>query len=531
DGTRIAFISNETGDTSLWLFHWFGGRMEQVLVEKLVYQRPMGRLHVRILDQATGKPVRARVHLTAADGRAYAPTQSWFRADWLMFDHMDKSEYHYFHTAGDFEMELPPGTATLAFSKGFEYLPQEKQVTIHKDRPAELTVSLARLDNLAARGWWDGDNHFHMNYAGVYCNTPQRLMEQAEAEDIHVLNNLICNKEQRIPDVMHFSGAPDPVSTSTRILYHNQEYHPPFWGHSAFLNLKKHLVIPDYVGYQNTIVNSLFPSNTIPYRVVREEGGLAGYAHGAGPHFPVDLALGSVDFIEANTVEAMEALYHAWNLGYRVVASAGEDAFPNFYRSYIIGSNRVVVHSGPTLNYDKWIADFRAGRSFVTSGPLVFFKLNGKEPGDEIRLSAGKQTLHAEIEAESILPLQTVDLLYNNQVVASWKPEGRPLKARFQKDVSVEGSGWFAVRVRAEYARHPVRRPYPFAATMPVWVTLGGRPVRSRADADYFLQWLDRSLQKAMANPAWNNEEEKEATRRLYQEARARMIERQSEAH
>ena len=28
DGNRIAFISNETGDTSLWLFHWFGGRME-----------------------------------------------------------------------------------------------------------------------------------------------------------------------------------------------------------------------------------------------------------------------------------------------------------------------------------------------------------------------------------------------------------------------------------------------------------------------------------------------------------------------
>ena len=25
-----------------------------------------------------------------------------------MFDHMDKSEYHYFHTDGDFEVELPP---------------------------------------------------------------------------------------------------------------------------------------------------------------------------------------------------------------------------------------------------------------------------------------------------------------------------------------------------------------------------------------------------------------------------------------
>ena len=54
---------------------------------------------------------------------------------------------------------------------------------------------------MPAKGWWDGDNHFHMNYSGVYFNTPKRLMEQGEAEDIHVLNNLICNKEQRIPDV------------------------------------------------------------------------------------------------------------------------------------------------------------------------------------------------------------------------------------------------------------------------------------------------------------------------------------------
>ena len=68
-----------------------------------------------------------------------------------------------------------PGT--LAFSRGFEYLPTERSVTIRggERRPR---VSLERLDNLPAKGWWDGDNHFHMNYAGVYFNTPQRLLEQ-----------------------------------------------------------------------------------------------------------------------------------------------------------------------------------------------------------------------------------------------------------------------------------------------------------------------------------------------------------------
>jgi hypothetical protein len=365
-----------------------------------------------------------------------------------------------------------------------------------------------------------------MNYAGVYFNTPRRLMEQAEAEDIHVLNNLICNKEQRIPDVAHFTGKVDPVSTRERVLFHAQEYHPPFWGHAAFLNIKDHLVIPDYVGYQNTVVDSLFPSNTIPFRVARNQKGLAGYAHGAGTHFPVDLALENVDFVEANSLQGMQPLYRAWNCGYRVVASAGEDAFPNFYRSYIIGSNRVYVRTGKTLDYDKWTEDFRAGRSFVTSGPLVFLKVNGKQPGDELQLAEGKHSAAIEVEVESIMPILDVELLWKGKPIKTVKGEAEQRKLRFTTSVEIDGSGWFSVQTRAQYGRTPIRRPFPFAATMPVWVTIGGKPVRSLEDADFFLQWMEKSLARAMQETAWNSEEEREQTRRLYEEARRRMLER-----
>ncbi len=530
DGTRIAFISNETGDTALWLWHWFGGRLEAVKPEKLAYKRTMGKLRVVVTDAQTGRPVRARVHLNAADGRAYAPTESWFRADWLMFDHMDKSEYHYFQTDGDFEVDLPPGKVTLAFSRGFEYMPEKREAVIDPAKSTQLTVALKRLDNFPARGWWDGDNHFHMNYAGVYFNTPKKLMEQAEAEDIHVLNNLICNKEQRIPDIAHFTGKPDPVTTATRVLFHSQEYHPPFWGHASFLNLKEHYVLPDYVGYQNTIVDSIYPTNSDPFRVTREQGGLAGYAHGAGPHFAVDLALENVDFVEANAITTMETLYKAWNCGYKVVASAGEDAFPNFYRSYILGSNRVYVRTGPKLDYDKWTADFRAGRSFVTSGPLALLKANGKEPGDEIRLPAGSHKVTVDVEVASVTPVETIEVMHNGKAVITEKPTQAMNRVKFQKTVEVNGSGWLSVQVRASYVRDPIRRPYPFAATMPVWISVDGKPVRSKQDARFFVDWIDRTLERAMEQKAFNNQEEREQTGRLYREARRRMIRREEEA-
>ena len=83
--------------------------------------------------------------------------------------------------------------------------------------------------------------------------------------------------------------------------------------------------------------------------------------------------------------------------------------------------------------------------------------------------------------------------------------------------------------MKAKYTRDPIRRPYPFAATMPVWITVGGKPVRSKTDGEYFVQWIDRTLERAM-QLSFNNEMERNSTRKLYEEARAKMVQRVAEA-
>jgi hypothetical protein len=97
--------------------------------------------------------------------------------------------------------------------------------------------------------------------------------------------------------------------------------------------------------------------------------------------------------------------------------------------------------------------------------------------------------------------------------------------------VTIDRSGWYAVRVKAEYGRHPIRRPFPFAATMPIWVTVNNGNIRSRSDAQHFIDWIDRTLARAMSTEgAWNNDGERQETRKLYGEARAKMIQRRDEA-
>ncbi len=111
-----------------------------------------------------------------------------------------------------------------------------------------------------------------------------------------------------------------------------------------------------------------------------------------------------------------------------------------------------------------------AGRSFVSAGPLVYFTLDGKDPGDEIHLEAGTHTMRAVAEVKSITPIAIIELLFNGEVVATLEPEGEPLEAVLDEEISVSKSGWFGVRARAKFARHPIRRPYPFAATNPIRV-------------------------------------------------------------
>ena len=52
-----------------------------------------------------------------------------------------------------------------------------------------------------------------MNYGGHYHNTPDNLIEQARAEHLDAVYNLIVNKEERIPDI---ASVHDPAFAQRR---------------------------------------------------------------------------------------------------------------------------------------------------------------------------------------------------------------------------------------------------------------------------------------------------------------------------
>ena len=171
--------------------------------------------------------------------------------------------------------------------------------------------------------------------------------------------------------------------------------------------------------------------------------------------------------------------------------------------------NRVYVRSGRPLSQRRFLDSLKAGRSFATNGPLLGFTLNGKELGQELSLPAGKHELLARVRLRSIVPVSRLEIIRNGQVIAAVPLRGDRTRASTTMRFSTDESGWYLLRARGEGTTYPVLDVYPYATTGAIYVTIGGRPIRSSSDADFFLAWIDRLARAAQEHSAWNTEQEK----------------------
>jgi TolB protein len=539
DGKQIAFISNHGGNTSLWVQAASTGDQTPVPVKERNYLRPMGRLRVSVLDPA-GNSVPARVSITGENGRAYACEYAWMNAD----DNFDRKERpfeaHYFDTAGDVDVMVPAGKVTVEVLKGFEYNFEKRTVQVAPNQDTAVTIQLKALDipREPQAQWVSGDVHVHMNYGGTYRNLPSHLVQQAAAENLAIVQNLVVNKEQRIPDMTYFSTKPDPASTGTNLLLHGQEFHTSYWGHLGLLSLQRNFLIPGYSAYPNTAAASLFPTNADVADMSHAQEALVGYVHpfddipdpakdaSLTDELPVDVALGKVDYIEVVGFSDHKSTAAVWyrllNCGFRLPAAAGTDAMANFASLRgPVGLNRVYVKvpAGP-ITITPWLSSLRQGRTFATNGPLLGFTLGEKQIGDELKLPPGKQEVEFTAWMRSIVPVDHLQVVCNGEVVRDLKTGSDRQSADVQGSIPASSTGWCLLRAWSEKAEFPILDSYPYATTSPIYIAMPGSSPKPKADADYFIAWVDRLTQEANANQDWNTPAEKDLVMNLLSKAR-----------
>lgn len=531
NGKHIAFISNRGGNTSLWIQEALGGAQTQIIPTERRYRKPMGTLTISVTDNK-GQLTPARVSILGQDGRAYAPDDDWMRGD-DSFDPTAPFEVHYFHTPGKSTIRVPVGEISVETMKGLDYEVNKRELQIAPGQNTEITLRLQPLlvRNEPGYRWASADLHVHMNYAGAYRDTPRRLVMQATAENLGLVEDLVVNKEQRIPDISYFRTDPDPASTPDMLLMHSQEFHTSYWGHLGALNLTRNFILPGYAGYPETGAASLVPTNADVADLAHAQQGVVGYVHPfeslpdpANPapltdELPVDVALGKVDYIEivgfSDHRSTAEVWYKLLNCGFRIPTGAGTDAMANFASLRgPVGLNRVYARipdkQGPNTRLDPqvWLDSLRKGHTFATNGPLLGFTLGGQNLGEELKLP-GQQEVKFTAWMRSIVPVDHLELVCNGQVAKDLRLGPARTAADIQGTLPISKSGWCLLRAWNEKAHHAVLDLYPYATTSPVYINVGSAPVRSANDATYFVAWIDRLTQAAKAFLDWNSEAEK----------------------
>src|SRR2546422_844043 len=436
DGGRIAFISNQDGDTSLWIIEVPGGKRVRVEAKEKRYLGPVGRPRLTVVDRRTSRIVPARVSVTGPDGRSFAPDDSWRHSDEAFDRGERKFEYSYFHTPGTSEVTVPAGPVTVEATRGLEYGVFSRQVAV------------------PARGLGTGQ---------------------------------------------------------------------------IVLGPNGHFLLPPYAAYVTTAASSLYPNNPAIFDMAHRQGAITGYVHpfDTDPDpakmeeplthdLPVGAALKKIDYLEVVGFSDHLATSGVWfrllNCGLRIPAGAGTDAMAD-YASLRgpVGVDRVYVRTGARPDHARFLAGIRAGRTFATNGPLLLFTLAGKAPGDEIRLPAGGGTLQARVTLASIVPADHLEIRANGKVVADLPLSGDRRSLTVSHTLPVATSGWYVLRAYADRPEHPVLDTYPFGATSPIYVVVGGQAVRSSDDAAYFLAWLDRLEKATREHKGWNTPVEMES--------------------
>jgi len=549
DGRQIAYISNEPGSSGIWILDLPGGQKQKLEIAERRFLGPVGTLELRVVDES-GRPVPARVAIEAADGRSYAPDDAWIHSDDAFDRGRSMMETHYFHTSGTSVVTLPAGEAEVTVWRGLENAIARQSIRIEASGVATLTLKslpLAIPRDWKAN-WLSGDVHVHMNYGGTYRNTPERMVQQAGAEDVGLVFNLVVNKEQRIPDIAYFSAEPDPASSADVLLLHSQEFHTGYWGHLGLLGLDDHFLMPAYSTHGNTGFASPYPDNATVADLAHRQGALVGYVHpydsepdpGASEPLsnalPIDVALGKVDYYEVSGFSDYRATRNVWyrllNCGFRLTAAGGTDAMANFASLRgPVGLNRtyVLTDSGDPAAAslrERWLAGMKAGRTMATNGPILHFKLAGSEAGGELKLPDGEHELTFSGFMQSIIPVDHLELVVNGEVVQTLPMDESKRSAAFESKVTLNKSGWILLRAWNDDSSPDVFDRFPYATTNPVFIEVGGKPVRSAEDAAYFLRWIERVRQSAANPPDYKTHAEEEAVLKSIDEAAAVFEER-----
>ena len=425
----------------------------------------------------------------------------------------ERYDYHltpYFH-GDDLILDVPAETLTVRVSRGMEY--GSAEVTLTPEAGEETLVELTpeRLYDAAAVGWYGGDMHVHLNWAGDMVGTPELAGAMQHGEDLHVLNLVAGNvSSERVYDfeaLEHWAGRDLPWSDASHVARIGVEYRNDLLGHLYAFGVSA----PPSRFHTGFLGTADWPPNSVACEELRGLGAVTGYSHPFHTPFAdtdtpdkallqgrncssreivADAALGLIDTLDVlsqTSITATAAVYrHLIGAGNRIAVTAGTDAMVSFARrgnqSNPPGWARVYARVDGALSAASFAEAVRRGRTFGTTGPWLELSAGGHGPGTTLDLSPGERIT---ITVRSVGPeVERLEIRTADGVLA----EGPPGELTAEL---VVGDPTYVVALATGGPHERSFTDEVYAHTSPVYLDVDGRHVARAEDVVWCLEWLD----------------------------------------
>jgi hypothetical protein len=190
----------------------------------------------------------------------------------------------------------------------------------------------------------------------------------------------------------------------------------------------------------------------------------------------------------------IEDWFHFLNRGYPIRVVGSSDAHsqdggePGYSRTYVLYGGA----KGPRLDIPAVMRAIKEGRSFVSNGPIVTARFNGKSTyGDTLTSKDGRVSVELEVKGAPWIDVAEISLVVNGERQAPIPVGGRDgpgagtLKYQGRTELKLERDAWIAVEVRGRRTLFPTvqqrssngrieEAAVPYALTNPVFVDIGG---------------------------------------------------------
>jgi len=421
----------------------------------------------KVTDQ-DGAPLPARIVIATADWK--------------------KSQVCFTDPKGNYRLAFHSGKCRLSVSHGPEYSIAERSVELTAGR-GRLDFTLRRLLDMSRLGWHAGDIHVHSK-RGHGAQQPAAIAWAAQCEGLDWAaltdqNTMAGARQWLAQGTQHFVPLPGQAVATPR-------------GHILALGISDLIDADTSYG-----ANDMYRI----YAQIKAQGGLAVIAH---PNMP-DVAYRDWDLKAYDAIEILDGMlpaysygfdmlqgrrkwYELLNAGQRPLAVAGSgnrditsaplrrllanpsdaakkhesirlllraldaEALRPFARcGGYLGAVRTYVQC-PELTRDGILDGLRGGATFVTTGPLLLATVEGRVPGQTVRVH-DEETVTVTLEAVSNGPLERIDMIADGEVVRSI-PGARLRRIQRTLELPVAGRKWLVVECHG---------PWPEIAVTNAW--------------------------------------------------------------